>query len=187
MSMTEAPKMTETEIVALVAEAVSWLKQMREQYRPIATPLDKSQKTKMQPFFPAELIERVRVADLSKTGEHLPYPAFYSRVRAGGSRVLPDPAHMSFIPFIDLVAFGQQPTDRTLFHVLVHVTQFTILGVEQFVELYVRGLNKKGRYFLISLVDQAYELDARFTKDPSDVFSVAEEVQQWAQSGRHER
>ena len=185
--MTEPPKMTKKEIVALVAEAVSWFTQMREQYRPVATPLHEPQKTKMRPFFPTELLERVRVADLSETGEHLPYPPFYSRVRAGGSRVVPDAAHMSFIPFIDLVAFGQKPTDRTLFHALVQVTQFTILGVERFMELYVRGLNKRGRYFLIPLEDHAYHLDTRFTGDSSDPFSVAEEVQQWAQSGRYER
>jgi hypothetical protein len=52
--MTEPPKMTETEIVALVAEAVSWVTQMREQYRPVATPLDEPQKTKMRPFFPTD-------------------------------------------------------------------------------------------------------------------------------------
>ena len=183
----EPPKMTETEIVGLVAEAASWVNQMREQYRPLATSLDQSQKTKMRPFFPQELLERVRVADLSETGEGLPYPPFYSRVRAGGARVVPDAAHLTSIPFIDLIAFGQKPTDRTLFHALVQVTQFTILGVERFMELYARGLNKKGSYILISLVKQAYELDSRFTKDPSDIFSVAEEVQQWAQSGRYER
>jgi hypothetical protein len=54
-------------------------------------------------------------------------------------------------------------------------------------ETYVRELNKKGRYFLISLEDHAYRLDTRFIKDPSDIFSVAEEVQQWAQSGRYAR
>ena len=48
----EPPRMTETEIVALVAEAASWVRQMREQYRPLATSLDQCQKTKMRPFFP---------------------------------------------------------------------------------------------------------------------------------------
>jgi hypothetical protein len=187
MSMMEPPKMTETEIVALVAEAASWVDRMREQYRPLATWLDQPQKVKMRPFFPEELIERVRVADLSETDERLPYPPFYSRVRAGGSRLVPDAAHMTSIPFIDVVAFNQKPTDRTLFHALVHVTQFKILGVKQFMELYARGLNKKGIYILISLVEQAYQLDSRFTKDPFDCFSVAEEVQRWAQTGKYER
>jgi hypothetical protein len=187
MSMTEPPKMTKAEIVTLVAEAVSWVNQMREHYRPVATSLAEPQKAKMRPFFPTELLERVRVVDLSETGEYLPYPPFYSRVKAGGSRVVPDAVHMDSIPFVDLVAFGQKATDRTLFNALVHVTQFTILGVERFMELYVRGLNKSGRHYLISLEGHAYHLDTRFTKDPSDIFSVTEEVQQWAQSGRYER
>jgi hypothetical protein len=181
------PKMTETEIIGLVAEAASWANQMREQYRPLAMSLDEAQKTKMRPFFPGELLERVRVVDLSETDQRLPYPPFYSRVRAGGARVVPDAAHLTSIPFIDLIAFGQKPTDRTLFHALVHVTQFTILGVERFMELYARGLNQKGLYVLISLVEQAYELDTRFAEDPSHIFSVAAEIKQWAQSGRYER
>ena len=129
----------------------------------------------------------MRVTDLSETGEGLPYPPFYSRVKAGGARVVPEAAHLTSIPFIDLIAFRQKPTDRTLFHALVQVTQFTILGVERFMELYARGLNKKGSYILISPVKQAYELDSRFTEDPSDIFSGAAEVRQWAQSGRYER
>ena len=108
-------------------------------------------------------------------------------MKAGGLRDVPDAAHMSSIPFIDLVALGQKPTDRTLFHVLVHVTQFTILGLERFMELYARGLNKKGRYFLIPLEDHAFALEARFTKDPSDILSVAGEVHQWMQNGRYAR
>jgi len=179
--------MTEREILALVAEAASWVNQMREQYAPLAMSLDHLQKTKMRPFFPVELIDRVRVVDLSEKGEILPYPPFYSRVRAGGSRVVPDAAHLASIPFIDLVAFGQKPTDRTLFHAMVHVAQFTLLGVERFMELYARGLNNKGWYVLVSLVEHAYKLDTRFAKDPCDAFSVTEEVQKWAQSGRYER
>ncbi len=183
----EPRKMTETEIIGLVAEATSWVNQMRERYRPLATPLDQTQKAKMRLFFPAALLERVCVVDLSETDLHLPYPPFYSRVRAEGARVVPDAAHLTSIQFVDLIAFGQKPTDRTLFHALVQVTQFAILGVERFMELYARRLNEKGSYILIPLVHQAYQLDSRFTQDPSHVFSVAEEVQQWAQSGRYER
>ena len=101
--------------------------------------------------------------------------------------MVPDAAHLPSIPFIDLVAFSRKPSDRILFHALVQVTQFTILGVERWMELYVRELNKKGLYILIPLTEQAYKLDARFTKDSSDTFSVAEEVQKWAQSGRYEQ
>ena len=66
----------------------------------------------MRPFFPQELLERVRVTDLSETGEGLPYPPFYSRVKAGGARVVPEAAHLTSIPFIDLIAFGTK-ADRS--------------------------------------------------------------------------
>jgi hypothetical protein len=71
------------------------------------------QKVKMRPFFPEELLERVRVADLSATDERLPYPPFYSRVRAGGSRLVPDAAHVTSTPFIDVVAFNPSLREET--------------------------------------------------------------------------
>jgi hypothetical protein len=185
--MVEPPKMSPAEVAALAAEAAAWVRRERERYRTSATPLNEAQQTAMRPFFPADILDRVLVVDLSARGERLPYPPFYSRVRAGGTRVVPDAAHLSAIPFIDLIAFGQKPTDRVLFHSLVQVTQFALLGVEQFMEFYARALNETGLYILVPMVEQAYQLDARYTRDPSDVYSVAEEIRQWEKSGRYGR
>jgi hypothetical protein len=32
---------------------------------------------------------------------------------------------------------------------------------------------------------QAYQLDARYTKNPADVFSVADEIQEWLRAGKY--
>jgi len=32
--------------------------------------------------------------------------------------------------------------------------------------------------------EQAYQLDARYTRDPKDVFSVGDEVRDWLRAGR---
>lgn len=91
----EPPKFTHAELMGLISEAVSWVQQQREKYHPLASPLPEDQKIKLQPFFPTEILDRLRIKNVSKTGEAIPYPPFYERVRAGGERVVPDAAHMT--------------------------------------------------------------------------------------------
>lgn len=79
---------------------------------------------KLRPFFPAEILDRLRIKHVALTGETIPYPPFYERVRAGGSRVVPDAAHMRAMPFMDVALFNREPTLRTVFHTLVHSHNF---------------------------------------------------------------
>ena len=37
---------------------------------------------------------------------------------------------------------------------------------------------------VVPFEEQAYQLDARYTPDPKDVFSVEEEVREWLSKGR---
>jgi hypothetical protein len=181
----EPPKFTADELASLVSEAVAWLHQQREKYRPCGLPLTAAQREELQPFFVAETLDSLKILDASLTGEAIPYPPFYERVRAGGSRVVPDAAHMTAIPFIDIAMFNRKPTLRTLFHTLVHVTQCSIVGVRRFMEGYFRVLNESGLWMLVPFEEQAYQLDGRYTKSPVEVFSVDEEVRQWLQNGRY--
>lgn len=181
----EPPKFTLTELNSLISEAVSWLHQQRKLFLPSSVPLDENQQMELQPFFPAEILGRARIVDVSQTGETIPYPPFYERVRAGGARVLPDAAHMTAIPFVDVMVFNRQPTLRTVFHNLVHVTQFAILGAERMLKGYFETLNESGLWMVVPFEEQAYQLDGRYTTNPSKVFSVEEEIQAWLRSGRY--
>jgi hypothetical protein len=180
----EPPKFTQMELTGLVAEAVAWLQQQRDKYHPLSTPLSEPVKGKLRPFFPANSLEGLRIRDLSQTAESIPYPPFYERVRAGGARVVPDAAHMTAIPFIDVALFNRQPTLRTVFHTLVHVTQFSILGLERVMKGYFHTLNESGLWMVVPFEEQAYKLDARFTKDPNTHFSVEAEIQEWLRTGK---
>jgi hypothetical protein len=181
----EPAKFTQPELVGLIAEAVSWLQQQREKYRPSAIPLSTAQIGALQPFFSSPLLRNVRILDVSQTGETIPYPPFYDRVRAGGSRVVPDAAHMTAMPFIDVAVFNREPTLRTVFHNLVHVAQFSALGPTRVMEGYFHVLNEAGLWMVAPVEEQAYQLDARYTKDPADVFSVADEIQEWLRAGKY--
>ena len=135
-------------------------------------------------LFPAEILDRLSIVEVWRTGETIPYPPFYERVREGGARVVPDAAHMTAIPFIDVAVFNREPTLRTLFHALVHVTQFRMVGLERVMKGYFHTLNESGLWMVVTFEEQAYQLDARYTKDPFDTFSVEAEVREWLRSGK---
>jgi hypothetical protein len=130
MTFVEAQKFTQAELAGLIGEAVRWIQEQRDKYYSLSTPLSESVKVKLRQCYPAEILDRLRVKDVSGTGETIPYPPFYERVRAGGTRVVPDAAHRTAMPFIDVALFNRQPTLRTAFHTLVDVTQFSLVGLE---------------------------------------------------------
>jgi hypothetical protein len=184
MVFVEPPKFTQAELSGLIGEAVAWVQQQRDKYRPLSDPLSESVKDKLRPFFSAEILDRLKIKDVSQTSETIPYPPFYERVRAGGSRVVPDAAHMTAMPFLDVALFNRQPTLRTIFHTLVHVTQFTVVGLEKVMAGYFQALNESGLWMVVPYEEQAYRMDARYTKDPADIFSVEAEVREWLRKGK---
>ena len=181
----EPRKFTPEELSALLQQGVSWLHQQRARFLPSSVPLDQQQKAQLGPFFSSEIIDRTRIADISQSGETIPYPPFYETVRAGGARVVPDAAHLAGIAFVDVIVFNRPPTPRTIFHNLVHVTQFAILGEERVFRGYFETLNEAGLWMVVPYEEQAYAMDARFTRDATDVFSVEAEIREWLRQGRY--
>ena len=140
----EPPKFTEAELSALISEAEAWLRQQRDLFHPRSKSLEIDQKRELSPFFPAEITESFRILDLSEVGETIPYPPFYEKVRVGGFRLVPDAAHLTAVPFLELAVFNRVPTMRTIFHNLVHVAQFSIVGVQKVMIGYFSVLNNSG-------------------------------------------
>jgi hypothetical protein len=180
----EPPKFSPADLAALIGEAVLWMQQQRDKFLPRGRPLTPDQRAKLLHFFSLENLDRLRIVDISRTGETIPYPPFYERVRAGGSRVVPDAAHMTAIPFVDVAVFNREPTVRTIFHTLVHLVQFSMVGLDKVMKGYFKALDESGLWIVVPYEQQAYELDARFTKDPSDFFSVETEVREWIRAGK---
>jgi hypothetical protein len=85
------------------------------------------------------------------------------------------------ITFQDTVLISQARTipdpAALLFHELVHVVQYDVLGVDEFVRQYVRGYAAADfDYFAIPLERAAFECQQRFEAAPHAVFSVRDEV-----------
>jgi hypothetical protein len=117
-----------------------------------------------------------------QTGETIPTPPFYEKILAASSSLLPDPVHTTAMPFIEVAVFNSEPTPRDIFHTLVHVTQLVVVGLEGVLEGYFRTFNISGLWAGNPFEEQAYRLDARYTGNSADVFSVEEEVRELLRS-----
>lgn len=141
-------------------------------------PLSAGQRTKLSPFFAESLLLDTRI-----THRQVPNPWFYSLASAIGIHDLPDTESIGAITFVDLIVCPGRLSSETLFHELVHVAQYRILGLRGFARRYVEGLLRTGAYITIPLEVQAYELEARFRRDAGSPFSVITDVKQRLEGG----
>jgi len=183
----ENAKLTPAELSALVAEAGSWLKQQREKFYPHGHPLCNTHRTQLEPFFAAQILDTVRIVNLPQIGETMPSPPFFEKLLAAGPLMLPNSPHTAAVPFIDVAVFNGEPSLRIVFHTLVHITQMVLLGPEQVMEGCFRALTVSGLWMAVPFEEQAYQMDARFTANPADVFSVEHEVREWLRTGRYHK
>ena len=178
------PNLTETQLVWVVQQVAEYIDRQRQTHTDRAVPLNISQRSAMQSFFPVSTLDSARVLVLDR--ERVGNPPFYRQLVQMGFEpaVLPNFVLMAAITFVDTVVSHEPFTDRLLFHELVHVVQYEKLGLEGFADKYVRGFLSGGSYDRIPLEMNAYELDGRFAAAPTKAFSVANEVQGWVDAGK---
>jgi hypothetical protein len=178
------PKLSDAQIAWVIQEVVPYIERQRQTYRRRAVPLDPSQMAAMRPFFPASTLDAARLAVLA--GDRVSNPPFYGQLMGMGFEAgpLPNFALMTAVTFLDTVVSHEPFTSRVLFHELVHVVQYEKLGLMEFAAKYVRGFLNGGSYEAIPVERNAYELDGRFSAEPTKAFSAADEVQAWIDAGR---
>jgi len=169
-----------------IAEAIDWLggylREQREYYAPVATPLTNECKARMWPFFSADLLDRVRIIELR--GARVRVPEFLAKVRALGFEP-PEITHMDSVTFVDVIAFNQRLSERALFHALVHAVQIDVLGLQRYAELWVYGFLKTRTHFTVPLEVHAFSLSSKFLRPLMEKFSVEDEVFHWVAEGRY--
>ncbi len=138
---------------------------------PNAHPITPEHERLLCPFFPADILNQVRVIR-GRASE----PSFYPRLKAIGIRNAPRFSQMAGITFQDVVVHVEPLTEALLFHELVHAVQYKHLGLQRFAEQYVRGFLSGGSYEEIPLEKQAYELEARSAENRDAGFSVEADV-----------
>lgn len=167
----------------MVTGVCSYFSGERKLYLPHTHPLAAEWRQILEPFFSAEVLDRVRTITLE--GARIPPPPFYAEALALTGGNFPDFVHMASITYVDVIVFHDRIESRPLFHGAVHAAQIAILGFEQYVDLYVRGFVKNLSWMAIPLEEQAYKLDARFAESPRDVFSVDEDIRSWQRQGKY--
>ncbi len=145
-----------------------------------STPLTDAQKTAMGPFFTQELLDPVRLHVLK--GDRILDPPFYSMARVMGIKNLPSFSDAAAVTFVDVIVSHEALNDALLFHELVHAVQYAQIGTKDFAARYLNGFLNGGSYAEIPIEKHATELEKRFSANPQQGFSVADEVKTWLQS-----
>lgn len=181
--MDRAPGMFPAQaLVTFVSEGTPWVTSERSRLRPLAEPLPADATGVLRPYFPDTWLTAARfcfVAEISN-------PPFYAALAGLGLGVPLDFRRMAGITFVDTIAISkrflpQSPHEllELLFHEMVHVVQYAVLGTQRFVPEYVYGWAKSGEKYEtipLELEAQAYELQSRFTSEFPTAFSVENAV-----------
>lgn len=164
-------RLTETQIQQVTKWVAAYISEQEKLFAKKATPISSDHKAALLPFFPANILEEVRIVR-GRARE----PSFYGQLRALGITNPPPFSEMAGITFQRVVVHAEPLTHALLFHELVHAVQYSHLGLSGFAERYVRGFLHGGCYEEIPLEKQAYELEAKFASAPARAFSVDEDV-----------
>jgi hypothetical protein len=165
------PKLSDKQIDQLAGFVSSYIAEQRTAFGKKAQPIAAEYARQVQAFFPDDVVSSVKVVR-----GRAPEPGFYTLVRMMGIRNVPSFSDMAGITFQDVVVHVEPLSLQLLFHELVHAVQYKHLGIDGFAAGYVRGFLSGGSYEEIPLEKQAYELEARFAANPSDIFSVEDDV-----------
>lgn len=170
----------------LIDKGSRWVEEEKARQRRDASPLSQEVLQAFRGFFDDEILKDARI----KVVTGLENPAFYSEFKELDLSKILDFRTMMALTFDNTIVISQKsylegpPSWPMLFHELVHVVQYQVLGIRRFMENYVRGWVGSGmNYFFIPIETQAYELQARYVTDTSEIFSVRREVEGKFSSG----
>lgn len=179
----EPGRFSEERIQEMVSGVAAYFSSERQMYLPHSEPLSATLRESLEPFFGAQILDKVKTLTLHEA--RIPPPPFYAEALQMTGGKFPDFVHMASVTFVDVIVFHDRIEPRALFHGMVHAAQIEILGFERYVDLYVRGFVKNLSWLAIPLEDQAYKLDARFAEKPREPFSVEEEISRWLKNGKY--
>jgi hypothetical protein len=158
-----------------------WLHWRRLFYRRRSRPLDVSERAQLAGFHEPAVLDAVRVSIVPKIAD----PWAFRGLRWLGITTPSSLETMAGMAVIDTIVIAanhrlvRRRDDHLplIFHELVHIVQYRLLGVRGMVRRYVRGWAGCGYdYWSIPLEEDAYELTERFVERPRSVFSVEHEV-----------
>ena len=164
------------------ARGAAWVERRRRRHRPFARPLTPEIRKPFEPYFDPATLEAVRVRRVPRI--ELPWPAALAGRFPPLALAL---GHVWGITFVDTLVLAtdvldEARTDECLFHECVHAAQYRFLGVDGFVERYLREWAQAGwSYRGIGLEREAYDLQRRYAA--GETFRVEDELSGPDQAG----
>jgi hypothetical protein len=175
--------LSEAKLLDASERAGRYIREQQAYFRPVGSPLKDDQRLAMTAFFSPELLAQVRLAKVDP--RRAPDDPLAGEAKALALANGAELTHPSSQTFYDVIVFHGELTARALFHALVHVVQFDVLGLEQYSELLVRGFAGTRSASKVPLEAHAFALEAGFAEGPAKPFSVEEKVRLWANQGRY--
>ena len=171
--------MNEKYYLQFIEKAIEWVISQKEKYRPKGVPLSSDEQQEMAHFFPIATLCNVKTSKVPI----IENPPFYPELQSVGISLI-DFSKMQGITFVDTILISQARYPKQhewlplIFHELVHVIQYQLLGIDVFIEQYIKGfIEHSFSYENIPLESNAYELQNRYMIAPLQPFLVLLEVQ----------
>jgi hypothetical protein len=161
-------------VAVLIPNAQQWITSHRDSHLSHSAPLPAEDVAILQKFFRRATLERARLRGV----QQIENPPFYADLARAGIPMPLDFRQMAGITFDNTILIRDsfsptQPRISLLFHEMVHVAQYSFLGVREFAIQYVKGwVQNSFDYFAIPLEREAYDLQRRFSESPSVEFYV---------------
>ena len=162
-----------------------WVHDQAARYAPLGISLSGNLLDDYRSFFDLDA-QRVRWVQ-----DAIHNPPFYADLLVGGA----DPRDLMPFHEMEAITFDIavivrpeiQLTRGLLFHELVHVVQYRLLGIDEFARLYIDGWLEGSRfrddpiqrYLNVPMEQIAYVLQQRYETSPISTFSVEEEVRRF--------
>lgn len=172
-------KSFENVIAFLIENAIIWAESQRDRYRSTSRKLEDNEMDELKRFFGPETLHKTRI----KMVPIIENPDFYATLNKMG---IPEPMDLttaSGITYMDTVLISERYLIHQsqwlplIFHELVHIVQYEVLGVQKFMEEYLYGWADHGfSYASIPMEKDAFDLAAKYELDTEHGFSVIKEV-----------
>ncbi|HIF07541.1 MAG TPA: hypothetical protein EYQ64_11495 [Gemmatimonadetes bacterium] len=177
--MTDPKQLNAQQLVSYLAEnAGHWIESQRAQHRVHADPLPDTTVAALSGFFGQRTLDRTRIRHVAS----IENPAFYKEFEEAGEAFPLDFTVWAAITFGDVILVnGAQvpgpPSHSVVFHEMVHVVQYDVLGVHEFARRYVTPfVQSRFNYMAVPLETDAFDLQGRFEEWSGEPFSAEEEI-----------